>query len=70
MKSDIKGCSTCPASSERYETFLSPIGMVLQYDYRDENGNLFSCVAVTLEIARRKRDLWIKEQSCQTHATS
>lgn len=31
----------------------------IQYDYRAENGNLFSCVAKSLEDARAKRDQWI-----------
>lgn len=31
----------------------------IQYDYRAENGKLFSCVAKSLEDARAKRDQWL-----------
>lgn len=31
----------------------------IQYDYRAENGKLFSCVAKSLEDARTKRDQWL-----------
>lgn len=33
-----------------------------QYDYRDKDGQLFSCVATTLEAAKTKRDKWLKER--------
>lgn len=31
----------------------------IQYDYRAENGKLFSCVAKSLEDTRAKRDQWL-----------
>jgi len=32
----------------------------IQYDYRTDNGKLFSCIAKSLEEARQKRDKWIE----------
>lgn len=58
MKSDIKGCSTCPNGQERHETFTRSGREFVQYDYRTETGNLFSCVAGSIQEARQKRDSW------------
>ena len=33
-----------------------------QYDYRHTDGELFSCVAPTLENARKRRDSWLKDK--------
>ncbi len=64
MKTDVKGCSTCPPGQERYEEFYSSIarGKRVQYDYRTPDGKLFSTVAKSIETARARRDLWLKEQ--------
>jgi hypothetical protein len=67
MKSDVNGCSTCKAGRENWEAFtLRGIGgkprKAIQYDYRHTNGNLFSCVAPTLEEARARRDKWLEGQ--------
>jgi hypothetical protein len=64
VKTDRNGCSTCPAGAERCETFYSSIsrGERVQYDYRTPDGRLFSCVARTLDGARARRDLWLREQ--------
>lgn len=35
----------------------------VQYDYRAEDGELFSCVAKTLEDARAKRDQWLAKKT-------
>lgn len=35
----------------------------IQYDYRHTNGKLFSIVAKTLEICRKRRDEWLKKQA-------
>ena len=60
MKSNIKGCSTCPIGHENYEFFTSNIGRKtynkIQYDYRYTDGELFSCVANSLDEAREKKD--------------
>lgn len=65
MKSDVNGCSTTANGVEQSETFYSAIanGYRVQYDYRTPGGKLFSCVAKTLEDARRRRDNWLKKQT-------
>ena len=61
----VNGVSVCPTGEERHEYFtlsLSPRRKkrLCQYDYRDADGELFSCVAPTLEECRmenpRSRD--------------
>ncbi|MEW6623701.1 MAG: DUF3873 family protein [Bacillota bacterium] len=46
--------------------FKSPINKkkYCQYDYRANNGELFSTVAPTLELARSKRDKWLEQKGC------
>lgn len=39
-----------------------PALKLCQYDYRHTDGELFSCVAPTLEAARSKRDEWVKNK--------
>ena len=65
MKTDRNGCSTCPNGGEQYEEFAPSWrdGVAVQYDYRTENGTLFSTVATTLEECRRRRDAWLKERA-------
>jgi len=60
MKTDKKGCSTCPAGKESYEKYWSKIESkyLYQYDYRNETGKLFSCVSDSLEKCRARRDAW------------
>jgi hypothetical protein len=60
MYSDVNGCSTCSNGTENYETFKKGHVNYIQYDYRNSNGQLFSCVAINLQAAREKRDYWIK----------
>jgi len=64
MRTDVQGCSTCPAGEERYEKFTAKIGRErvtrYQYDYRHPNGQLFSTFSRTLERCREKRDEWMK----------
>lgn len=64
---DLNGCSTCPAGQEIYETFFYskyqdwiPTG--IEYQYRTTEGVLFSTVTTSLEVARMKRDNWLKER--------
>lgn len=54
------GCSTCEAGKEKYATFEHRGKTYYQYDYRKENGELFSCVGSSLDSCRAKRDLWLK----------
>lgn len=61
MKTDISGVSQCPKGTEHYETFTAmgrgQRGTVFfQYDYRVEDGTLFSCVKPSLELCREARD--------------
>lgn len=36
---------------------------MVQYDYRDVDGELFSCVTKDLEEARSKKEEWLKNKS-------
>lgn len=65
MRTDIQGCSTCSTGAEQWEEFKSSLfrnKVMVQYDYRHINGQLFSCVAANLEAARAKRDAWLQKQ--------
>lgn len=64
MRSDINGCSTCPKGQEHYQEYYSAILRkdLIQYDYRTPEGELFSCIAPTVEIARKRRDNWLKQK--------
>lgn len=61
---DEHGCTMCNAAGhESYARFKAcNRKYYYQYDYRHTNGELFSCVAPTLEQCREKRDNWIKMQ--------
>jgi hypothetical protein len=50
---------------EAYESRATGRRMI-QYDYRDTDGGLFSCVACTLLQARRKRDRWLEAKAAGT----
>jgi hypothetical protein len=71
MKSDVNGCSTCLAGQEQYEDIRMPHNKKIkgiQYDYRHPvNGNLFSCIAINLFVARQKRDAWKEIQDRLEH---
>ena len=60
------GISTTLAGQEQYETFylrqrVKRVSRVM-YDYRTEDGELFSVVAPTLEECRHKRDEWLTKK--------
>ncbi len=64
----VNGISVCPRGEERYEYFTATLARsrrkrLCQYDYRTEDGELFSCVAPTLEECRRKRDEWLNRKT-------
>ena len=61
MRTDVKGCSTCQVGRESYETFRTTKGERIQYDYRTQDGDLFSCIAKSLEEARKRRDDWLAD---------
>ena len=60
MKTDISGCSSCQNGEERIEFFTIRTKTRVQYDYRTSDGQLFSCVADNLDVAREKRDRWLE----------
>ena len=64
----INGISVCLRGEERYEYFTPAYAwrtgkQYCQYDYRTEDGELFSCVAPTLEECRRRRDQWLNKKT-------
>ncbi|MDD4972045.1 MAG: DUF3873 family protein [Paludibacter sp.] len=59
MKSDLNGVSTCKPNKENWEIFKRGRVNFYQYDFRKETGELFSCVALTLQMCRDKRDAWL-----------
>lgn len=61
----VNGVTTTKApGQEQYETFTRKIGRqtkkYCQYDYRHTDGELFSCVKLTLDACRKERDEWLK----------
>lgn len=58
------GISICTIpGTEKYAPFHPvhrPESVYFQYDYRHIGGELFSCVASTLEECRNKRNLWLQ----------
>lgn len=64
----INGVSVCPTEEERHEYFTLSLSLrrkkrLCQYDYRTADGELFSCVAPTLEECRRRRDEWLRRKT-------
>lgn len=60
----VNGISTCnTAGTEKYESFQFSYARrkrtLIQYDYRDYDGTLFSCVKPTLDECRAEKDKWI-----------
>lgn len=50
----------CKPGEEQYEKFNTPSSTErIQYDYRTYDGQLFSCIARNLVIARAKRNEWL-----------
>ena len=56
MKTDVNGVSQCQKGCENYETFTHRRKKFYQYDYRAEDGELFTCVKPTLSECRKARD--------------
>lgn len=48
---------------EQHEAFKSSATRkkAVQYDYRHTNGELFSCIKLTLEACRQAKENWIKK---------
>jgi len=62
MSINENGCSVCKNGEEKFEKFFSYLNQkeMIQYDYRTEDGELFSTVASTLERAREKKNKWLE----------
>lgn len=63
----VNGVTTTKTpGQEQYEEFSRKSGgktkTYFSYDYRDLDGELFSCVKPTLEACREARDKWIDER--------
>lgn len=56
MKTDINGVSQCQKGCENYERFTHRRKTFYQYEYRAEDGELFTCVKPTLSECRKARD--------------
>ena len=58
---------TLQNGNEQFESFIARISGKrsdrVQYDYRAKNGKLFSCVAISLESARQRRDKWLQQNN-------
>ena len=54
---------------EQYEEFQRKVGGKMKtffsYDFRDHDGELFSCVRPTLEACRAARDAWVDEKEAK-----
>jgi hypothetical protein len=62
MNTDRNGCSTCEKGQEHYEKIRMPNNKRIngvQYDYRDQDGELFSTVAINLYVARQRKADWL-----------
>ena len=55
----------CKPGQEQYKKFPDRIRRgrkLVQYDYRNSAGKLFSTVATTLDEARARRDKWAEKE--------
>ena len=59
--------TTTTPGTEQYEVFYTGYRTRrkkhYQYDYRHTDGELFSCVAVTLKECRQRRDEWLNKKT-------
>lgn len=62
--------STCKNGQEKYEKFNRKLGRksqpMVQYEFRDDQGELFATVKPTLEACRAARDAWIDKKNART----
>jgi hypothetical protein len=68
---DKNGCSVCKPGKEKYKKYFSRLQQryFYQYDYRDKDGELFSCVDLTVELCRKARDKWLYDRSIKRGAS-
>ena len=63
MRTDKNGVSTCLAGQENHEPYVIRGRQWVQYEYRSElTGELFSCVSANIEIARDRRDEFLRKE--------
>jgi len=57
--------SLIKSGEEYYISYRSRItkNVLIQYDYRNLDGELFSCIANDVEEARQKKDEWLKKKT-------
>lgn len=50
---------------EQWEPYFSQVlnRQRIQYDFRDHEGHLFSCISDTVDECRRRRDKWVLEKA-------
>lgn len=59
---DHRGVSTT-TDGEQYEKYRDYRGNILvQYDFRDKDGQLFTCTKSTIGQCRDARDRWLSEK--------
>lgn len=64
MKMTENGVSTTLVNGQEQYTMFRVAGRQrVQYDFRDENGELFSCIGKDLQHCRQKRDEWEKKKN-------
>lgn len=68
MKTDKNGCSTCPIGEEQFEVYAEANQRRgkkkvtrVQYDYRHDDGKLFSTDRSTLKECRDERNAWVEK---------
>ena len=55
----MESIATVARGHEHADQFQLSGRTFVQYDFRDHDGELFSCVSPTVEIARGRRDRWL-----------
>ena len=66
-KLTVNGVGVCPSGYQRHLYFTLSLSLrrkkrLYQYDYRHTDGELFSCIAPTLEECRNERDKWLNKK--------
>ena len=66
--------TTKTPGQEQYQKLTNGTGSrkksYIQYDYRHPDGELFSCVKLTLEACRTARDEWLDRKAAKEGATA
>lgn len=67
MRTDKDGRSTCKPGEEHWEEYWSfTLGKnLIQYDYRTPGGKLFSCIDLSLDLARKQKNKWLERNPAE-----